>query len=141
MPSKGTYFIAFLVVMLVSTSLHYFVWRQLRRLLRKDFGEKARIPMRFATALFLLMEIPFFFLMFRRQITVDIPTISQLILYPFTAWQILMLLWAVILVPQVIYRGLRKLVALLRTSDKGALTEETRLDKDWDQLNYDGAHD
>jgi hypothetical protein len=141
MPSKATYLIAFLAVMTVSLSLHYFVWRQLRRVLRKDFGNKARVPMRAATTLFVIMEIPFFFLFFRRHITSDIPTLTQFLLYPFTFWQILMVLWGLILAPQVLVRNLRSFIGFLRTRRHEGLETESSLEANWERTSLSTSAD
>lgn len=54
------------------------------------------------------MNLPLVFLFFRRDIHVDIPTLTNIMLYPFTVWEFLMLMWAFILIPVVLIRFVRK---------------------------------
>jgi hypothetical protein len=107
MPAKS-YVFFFLGVAIVSMSLHYFVFSQLRRTLRKDFGNRATFSIRLFGALFLLMESPFFILFLRKRITLDPAVYTTFLFYPFTLWQAIMLFWAVILIPQVLYRNARR---------------------------------
>jgi hypothetical protein len=114
MPSKSTYLIAFLVVTTLSFALHFFVFAQLKRLLRKDFGMRAKGWIRAAGVVFIGMDFLFVLLFFRKQIPWDIPGISQILLYPFTVWQFLMLVWGAVLIPQVLARNGWKAIQLLR---------------------------
>jgi hypothetical protein len=114
MPSKSTYLIAFLIVTTLSFALHSFVFMQLRRLLRRDFGKRSVRWIRISGAVFIGMDFLFVLLFFRKQIPWDIPGISQILLYPFTLWQFLMLAWGVVLIPQVLARNIWKLIQLLR---------------------------
>jgi hypothetical protein len=107
MPSKGSYFFFFLSTAFVSFGMQYFVYRQLRRFVRKDFPAKAAAWLKSAKWIFILMNIPIVFLLFRRQIPFDATTLSGILLYPFTIWIFLILMWAVILAPVAITRMVR----------------------------------
>ncbi len=106
MPAKS-YLFFFLGVTLLSTSLHYFVFTQLRRTLKKDFGARAARLIRLAAIVFITMEFPFVLLFLRKHLTADPVIYTKFLFYPFTVWQAIMLMWAVILTPQVLYRKIR----------------------------------
>ncbi|MFI5264678.1 MAG: hypothetical protein ACHQM6_09195 [Candidatus Kapaibacterium sp.] len=108
MPSKGSYLLFFLGTSLVLIAAQAFVYFQFRRLIRKDFPQYARRTVPIIRWIFLLMNLPLVFLFFRRDIHADIPTLTNIMLYPFTVWEFLMLMWAGILIPVVILRFIRK---------------------------------
>jgi len=112
MPAKS-YLFFFIGVALGSMSLHYFVFRQLRRTLRKDFGERASRIIRFFAILFLMMDSPFAILFLLRHISADPASYTKLLFYPFTVWQVVMFVWALVLVPQVLYRVTRSRISKL----------------------------
>jgi hypothetical protein len=107
MPSKGSYLVFFIGTSLVLISAQVFVYFQLRRLLRRDFGQRAKPVILFIRWFFIAMNVPLLFLFFRRDIHADIPTLTNIMLYPFTVWEFLMLMWALILIPIVIIRFIR----------------------------------
>ncbi|MFI5264538.1 MAG: hypothetical protein ACHQM6_08490 [Candidatus Kapaibacterium sp.] len=107
MPSKGSYLLFFLGTSLVLIAAQLFVYFQLRRLIRKDFPRRAKRVIPLLRWIFLAMNLPLVFLFFRRDIHADIPTLTNILLYPFTVWEFLMLLWAAILIPVVIIRLLK----------------------------------
>jgi hypothetical protein len=76
-----------------------FVYFQLRRIIRRDFRKIAKKVIPILRWLFIVMNLPLLFLFFRREIKVDISTLTNIILYPFTVWEFLMILWALILLP------------------------------------------
>jgi hypothetical protein len=115
MPSKGSYLFFFLGTSLVLIAAQIFVYLQLRRLLRKDFPDRAKRMIPIIRWIFIAMNLPLAFLFFRRDIHADIPTLTKIMLYPFTVWEFLMLLWAGILIPVVIIRFLRN--RLFRNND------------------------
>ena len=108
MPSKGSYLLFFFGISLVLIGAQIFVYFQLRRLIRRDFPHRARRVVPILRWIFIAMNLPLAFLFFRRNIRADIPTLTNILLYPFTVWEFLMLLWAFILIPVVLTRILRK---------------------------------
>ena len=87
--------------------LQYFVFSQLRRYVRTYFPDKAkRLMLRFGW-LFVVMNIPIIFMYFRRQIAADMPTVTNIILYPYTVWVFLLIFWTLVLIPIVVVRVLR----------------------------------
>src|ERR1043166_6693280 len=104
MPSKSSYLLFFLATSLVLILAQMFVYFQLRRILRRDFSERAKKAVPIIRWIFIAMNLPLLFLFFRRNITADIPTLTNMMLYPFTIWEFLMLMWAIILLPVTIYR-------------------------------------
>ena len=107
MPSKSTYLIAFFSVAVVSGALHYYVYRNYKRVLFRDFSVRGTKLLRWVRVLFFVMEIPFVLMFFRKQITVDVSLATILILFPFTIWQFLMFVWGIVLLPQSLFRILR----------------------------------
>ena len=107
MPSKGSYLLFFIGTSLVLISAQAFVYFQLRRLLRQDFKQRAKRVIPFIRWFFIGMNLPLLFLFFRRDIHADIPTLTNIMLYPFTVWEFLMLMWALILIPVVFIRFIR----------------------------------
>ena len=108
MPSKGAHLAAFLVVLLISVVGHLFVYRNLRRVLVRDFPRQALDLVQYAKYLFILMDLPFIFVYFRNRIDLELTLASKIILYPFAAWQALMILWVGILIPVSLWRNIVK---------------------------------
>ena len=104
MPSKESYVIMFLAVAAITFGVQYFVFRQLRRVIRRDFPAKAERWTRIAKWVFILMNIPVAYLFFRKPLNIDIAAVTQVMLYPYTIWQFLMLMWLMILLPVTAYR-------------------------------------
>jgi hypothetical protein len=107
MPSKQVYLYFFLGTTLVLVISELFVYFQLRRILRRDFPERAKKTVPVIRWTFILMNIPVIFLFFRRDIKADVPALTKILLYPFTVWQFLILLWTVILIPVTLIRIVR----------------------------------
>jgi len=104
MPSKQIYLYFFLGVVFVFSVAEIFVYFQLRRILRRDFSEKSKKWIPIIRWVFIGMNIPIIFLFFRKDIKADLPVLTTILLYPFTVWQFLIILWAIILIPVTIYR-------------------------------------
>jgi hypothetical protein len=107
MPSKGSYLLFFLGTSFVLIAAQTFVYFQLRRFIRHDFPQKAKKVVPLVRWIFIAMNLPLVFLFFRRDIKVDIPTLTNILLYPFTVWEFLILMWTAILIPVVIFRFIR----------------------------------
>ncbi len=107
MPSKSTYFIFFIGTSLVLFAAQIFVYFQLRRFLRLDFPKFAAKGLPYIKWFFVAMNFPIPFLLFRRDLHLDIPMVTNILLYPFTIWEFLILMWTVILIPVVIIRFIR----------------------------------
>lgn len=84
-----------------------FVYFQLRRFVRLHFPDRAKRVVPVIRWFFILMNLPILFLFFRRNIQADIPILTNIILYPFTIWEFLILMWTIILLPVVIFRFIR----------------------------------
>ena len=135
MPSKTAQLIAFLSVLLISVSLHRFVYSNLKRVLLRDYPKLGPRLVRAAMVLFVVMDSPFIFLYLRGKLHMEMTTLSRVLLYPFSVWQAVMILWAVILVPFVMWRRRERLgVALVRESIR-----KVRNRKDGDEPENDGA--
>jgi hypothetical protein len=106
-PNKETYLITFLVVASLTFGMQYFVFRQLQRLIKKDFPLKITTWIPRIKWTFILMNIPVAYLFFRRPLKIDVAAITQVMLYPYTIWQFLMMMWLVILTPVVLARMIR----------------------------------
>ncbi len=107
MPSKASYLLFFLATSFVLILAQIFVYFQLRRFIRFHFSQKAKRVIPLIRGFFIIMNLPIVFLFFRRQIKADIPILTNIILYPFTVWEFLILMWTIILIPVVIYRFIR----------------------------------
>jgi len=106
MPSKASYLFFFLATSLVLIGAQVFVYFQLRRILRRDFPVWARKNMTVIRWIFISMNLPLLFLFFLRNLKFDTSLLSQILLYPFTLWQFLILLWTLILIPFALIRKL-----------------------------------
>ncbi len=87
--------------------LQYFVFRQLRRYIRTYFPDKAAKWLPAAKWVFIIMNIPVVLMYFRRQLAAELPTVTNIILYPYTVWVFLLISWTLILIPVVAVRVLR----------------------------------
>lgn len=119
MPTKAAQLIAFLSVFLVSAGLHRFVYVNLKRVILRDYPRLGPRLARYAAALFVVMDTPFVFLFYRNRIRVDVNLLTQLIIYPFSIWQAIMLMWVMILLPFMVWRRgvkrfAKKLVSAVR---------------------------
>ena len=132
MPSKTAQLIAFFSVFLVSAGLHRFVYANLKRVILRDYPTLGARLVRAAAILFIVMDSPFIFLYFRNRMHVPLDTISQMLLYPFSVWQAIMLLWVVLLIPFALWRrrhvlGLARLQTRLGRRRKSAAGQATGL--------------
>ena len=87
--------------------LQYFVFRQLRRYIRTYFPDRATKLMKAAKWVFIIMNIPVVLMYFRREIAAGLPTVTNIVLYPYTVWVFLLIFWTLILIPVVVIRILR----------------------------------
>ena len=108
MPSKASYLFFFIGTAIVLISAQTFVYFQLRRLVRKDFPHRAKKAVPIIRWIFIVMNLPILFLFFRRNIPFDVSLLTNILLYPFTIWQFLILLWTLVLLPVVMIRLLRR---------------------------------
>ena len=108
MPSKASYLFFFIGTSVVLISAQTFVYFQLRRLIRRDFPRRAKKAVPIIRWIFIAMNLPLLFLFFRRNIQADISLLTNIMLYPFTIWQFLILLWTLVLLPVVIIRFVRR---------------------------------
>ena len=104
MPSKAAQLIAFFFVLLVSAALHRYVYLNLKRLIQHDYPNAAQKLMVIARVLFIAMDTPFLFIFFRGRIHAELTTLTRVVLYPFSVWQAIMLMWALVLVPLSLWR-------------------------------------
>ncbi|GEM_PF-2107489 len=130
MPSKAAQHIAFFFVLLASAGLHYYVFTNFKRLLLRDYPRLGKRLVRIAAWTFILMDSPFLFLFVRGWLSFDQTVLTRVLLYPFSIWQSVLLLWSVILVPISLWRRTRMSVDFLkrrvlqyRTTGKMALEE------------------
>jgi hypothetical protein len=110
MPSRAAHLIAFLTITLVSVSCHVYIFRQFARMIRRDFPGRAGSLLKVAKPLFVYFDLPFIYLFLWKHIPEHPPEVTQFLLYPFTVWQIVMLVWAVILLPIGLVRSKRSTV-------------------------------
>ncbi|HWF44221.1 MAG TPA: hypothetical protein VG537_06235 [Candidatus Kapabacteria bacterium] len=104
MPSKAAQLIAFFFVLLVSVALHRYVYKNLKRLIQRDYLKTSQRIIPIARVFFIAMDSPFLFLFFRSRINAELTTISRVVLYPFSVWQAVMLMWVIVLVPFSLWR-------------------------------------
>jgi hypothetical protein len=114
MPSKTSQHIAFFVVLIVSVIFHRYVYANLKRVLLRDYPKLGPRLVRIARWVFIVMDMPFFFVYFRNLITFETDFITRLILYPFLVWQTIMMMWTIILVPFSIVRREKMGVAFIK---------------------------
>ena len=104
MPSKAAQLIAFFAVLLISALLHRYVYVNLRRLLLRDYPKLGPRFVSIARILFIVMDSPFLFLYIRSHIHAELATLTRVLLYPFSIWQAVMLMWAIVLLPFSLWR-------------------------------------
>jgi len=108
---KGSYVAFFILSVAILASLQLFVFSQLRRYLRMNFPQKAAKLIQSFRWVFIVLNIPVILLFFRREIAAEWPTVTNIILYPYTVWVFLLIFWTVILIPIVVMRILRSSVS------------------------------
>lgn len=132
MPSKSAQHIAFFFVLLVSAGLHWYVYANLKRVLLRDYPKLGQRLAKIALALFITMDSPFAFLYFRGDIHGSLTTLSRILLYPFSVWQTIMLMWSILLVPFSLWRRrpfyLRDILARIRKRSAEEEEEELQLE-------------
>ncbi len=109
MPSKESYLIFFLVISAILIAMQVFVYFNLARVIKRDFPLQARNVLRIAKWGFVAMNLPIAFLFLRRQIHYELALLTTLILFPFTVWQALIIVWTLILIPVAVYHLFVKL--------------------------------
>jgi uncharacterized membrane protein len=117
MPSRAAHLIAFLSITLISVSCHVYIFRQFARMIRRDFPRRQRVILQIAKAAFIYFDLPFVYIFFWRHISGDVSNLTQFLLYPFAVWQMVLLVWAVILVPIGLFRS-KAVSAFSRTSNR-----------------------
>src|ERR1051325_1923526 len=95
MPSKSAYLIFFISTSLVIILVQVFVYFQFRRILRRDFPEWSKRKLPIIKLFFIAMNLPLLFLSLRTSLKFDTSILTTILLYPFTLWQFLMILWAI----------------------------------------------
>ncbi|HET6400622.1 MAG TPA: hypothetical protein VFH95_04405 [Candidatus Kapabacteria bacterium] len=132
MPSKSAQHIAFFFVLLVSAGLHWYVYANLKRVLLRDYPKLGQRLAKSALALFIVMDLPFAFLFFRGDLHGDLTTLTRFLIYPFSVWQTIMLMWAIVLVPFSLWRRrpfyLRDVLSRMRNRNAEEEEEELQLE-------------
>jgi hypothetical protein len=105
MPNRAAHLIAFLTIVLISAGLHVYIYRQLARLVKRDFPRQSKTGLKIAKVLFVYFDLPFLYLFFWKHLTFDTSVITTVLLFPFAVWQMVMLVWGLIVVPIGIYRS------------------------------------
>lgn len=105
MPSRAAHLIAFLTIVIVSVSCHVYIFRQFARMIRRDFPRRQKAILLVAKILFVYFELPFVYMFFWRHISADVSGLTRFLMYPFAVWQIVMLVWAAILIPMGLLRS------------------------------------
>jgi hypothetical protein len=111
MPSKAAQLIAFFGVLTISVSLHRYVFLNLKRVILRDYPRIGERLVRAALVLFIIMDSPFVFLFVKSKIHESLTVLTRALIYPFSVWQALMLVWAALLVPVSIWRRRERLGA------------------------------
>lgn len=125
MPNRAAHLIAFLTIVLISTGLHIYIYRQLARLVKRDFPRQAKTGLRIARVLFVYFDLPFLYLFFWKHLTFDTSVMTTVLLFPFAVWQMVMLVWGVILVPVGAYRS--KYIRSFRRATSKLIVKPIRL--------------
>jgi len=131
MPTKASQHIAFFAVFIISVLLHRFVYLNLKRILLRDYPKAGPRLQRIALWSFVAMDLPFAFIFFRGAITAELTLLTRLILYPFSIWQAIMLLWAVILVP----------VTLIRRREQLGVAYIRRIARRWKERSFEDTEE
>ncbi len=100
----------------ISAGLHWYVYANLRRVLLRDYQKIGRTLAKIALWMFIILDLPFLFIYFRGLVHAELTMVSRVLLYPFVIWQVLMLMWVLILFPITIWRRLGMIVANVRSS-------------------------
>lgn len=66
--------------------------------------------------MFVVLDLPFFFIYFRGMTHAALTVLSRVLLYPFVVWQTIMLMWVLILLPITLWRQGVKLWKKLRNT-------------------------
>jgi hypothetical protein len=114
MPSKAAQLIAFFGVLLISVALHRYVYKNLKRVLLRDYPKMGVQLAKWTLVLFIVMDSPFLFLFLKSRIHEDLNTLTRILLYPFSVWQAVMIFWALLLAPQSLWRRSKKSMKLLK---------------------------
>jgi hypothetical protein len=114
LPSKASQHIAFFIVLLVSAGLHWYVYTNLRRVLLRDYPKLGKRLAKIALWVFILLDMPFFFIYLRGFIHAAMTVLSRVLLYPFLVWQTIMLMWVIILFPITLFRWLKRIGSNLK---------------------------
>jgi hypothetical protein len=114
MPSKAAQLIAFFGVLLISVALHRYVYKNLKRVLLRDYPKMGVQLAKWTLVLFIAMDSPFLFLFLKSRIHEDLNTLTRILLYPFSVWQAVMIFWALLLAPQSLWRRSKKSLKLLK---------------------------
>ncbi len=101
-------------MLLLSAGMHWYVYANLKRVLLRDYPKIGKTLAKCARWMFVALDMPFLFIYFRGLVHAEMNLLSRVLLYPFVVWQIIMLMWVLILVPISLWRRLRKLVTYLR---------------------------
>jgi len=132
MPSKSAQHIAFFAVLLLSAGLHWYVYANLKRVLLRDYPKLGRRLAQCALALFIVMDLPFVFLYLRGSVHGELTSLTRLLIYPFSVWQTIMLMWALVLMPFSLWRKrpvyFRDIIARLRKPSSDNDEEEIALE-------------
>ena len=99
--------------------MHWYVYANLRRVLRRDYPKLGKRLAKIALGMFIVLDMPFFFIYFRGMSHAALTVLTRMLLYPFLIWQTIMLMWVIILFPITAWRWLRKLWAFLLISVQG----------------------
>ncbi len=129
MPSKTAQHLAFFFVLLVSAGLHRYVFGNFKRVLLRDFPRFGTMLVRIAIVLFIAMDLPFAFIYLRWMIHGEHTTLTRILLYPFSIWQALMMVWAIVLVPFSLWRR-RERLGLAWTRDRVERIRKSRILED-----------
>ncbi len=94
--------------------LHWYVFANLKRVLKRDYPKLGRRLVRISLSLFLIMDSPFLFLYFQGSFHSTLTLVSHVLVYPFLVWQTIMLMWVIILLPFTLWRRTKKIATFLR---------------------------
>jgi hypothetical protein len=86
-------------------------------MVRRDFPKHQKSILKIAKGSFIYFDLPFVYIFFWKHITADVSDVTRFLLYPFAVWQMVMLVWAVILVPMGILRS-KPIRVFLRSSKR-----------------------
>lgn len=130
MPNKASQVISYLVVLLVSAGVHRFVYVQLKRMLVRDYPRRGEQFARWSRNFFLAMDLPFAYLYFRSGMPLFLIHLTTPFIYIFAVWQAIMIMWAIILAPIVLWRR-------TATPAVAAIRQRMRREEDDEETNDD----